>query len=284
MFITGAFVLGEVLTLLPELVVIGVLALLAAGGLWFMVKDGRVRIILVLLFFLTAGYCRMRYVTDCFEDTTLMEAVREKESEVIGLVEDISRKSGSDIIRLGKCRVPTEEGTEEAGKILLYLAPELLDRNQESLKIGSKVSCFGELGEFEPSRNPGEFDARTYYRGLKIRYRMFGTGLRLCDETYSPYKDLVYRIKIHLSGILDQISEPEDVGIFQAALLGEKENLDQDVRKLYQKNGIAHLLAISGLHIALIGAGFYRLLRLCGIGFSRAGILSGLWIDRKSVV
>lgn len=278
MFITGAFVLGEVLTLLPELVVIGVLLLFAAGGLWSVVKKGRGGMILVLLFFLTAGFFRMKSVTDRFVDPALMEMAEGSEIGATGFVEDISRKSGYDIIRLGTCRVETEKGTKAAGKILLYMAPEFQDKNPGLLKIGRKVRCHGELEEFEGSRNPGEFDARTYYGGLKIRWRMFEPSLMACGDNYSPYRHLVYRGKMHLSGILDQISEPEDVGIFQAALLGEKENLDKEVRNLYQKNGIAHLLAISGLHIALIGAGIYRLFRLGGMGFLSSGLLSGLWI------
>ncbi|WP_275950519.1 DNA internalization-related competence protein ComEC/Rec2 [Clostridium sp. MCC353] len=284
MFLTGAFVLGEVLTLLPGLVVIGVLACLASGGLWFMVKKGRGRTILVLLFFFAAGILRMRVVTEQFEEPSLVETVdlfpmgTAEGVKAEGTVEEISRKSGNDLIRLGKCRVYTKDGAKEAGQILLYMDSEVLDSNPGLLKIGSSIRCYGELSEFGQPRNPGEFDSRTYYRGLKIRYRMFGTQLMLLNSSYSPWRDAVYRVKSHLSSVLERISEPEDLGIFQAALLGEKENLAPEVRKLYQKNGIAHLLAISGLHIALIGAGIYRLFRLCGMSFSCSGLLSGLWI------
>mgnify|MGYP001706233105 CR=1 FL=1 len=54
----------------------------------------------------------------------------------------------------------------------------------------------------------------------------------------------------------------------QTLLLGEKEELDAEVKALYQKNGIAHILSISGLHITLLGMGVYRLLK-------RLGYLSG---------
>ena len=278
MFLTGAFVLGEVLTLLPGLVVIGVLALLASGGLWFMVKKSRVRTVLVLLFFFAAGSVRMKVVTEQFEDPSLLETLSGAEAEAVGVVEEISRKSGNDLIRIGNCRVYTKDGIKEAGQILLYMDSEFIDGSTGPLRIGSSIRCYGELSEFGQPRNPGEFDARSYYRGLKIRYRMFGTWLEPEKGSYSPLKDAIYRVKSHLSGILEQISGPEDLGIFQAALLGEKENLAPEIRNLYQKNGIAHLLAISGLHIALIGAGIYRLLRLWGMGFSGAGLLAGVWI------
>ena len=45
---------------------------------------------------------------------------------------------------------------------------------------------------------------------------------------------------------------------------------------LYQKNGISHLLAISGLHISMIGISMYRILRKCKLTFWEAGIPSGI--------
>lgn len=58
-------------------------------------------------------------------------------------------------------------------------------------------------------------------------------------------------------------------------LLADKSTLGEEDRLLYQKNGISHLLAISGLHISLIGIALYRLLRKLGATFLEAGILSG---------
>ena len=50
--------------------------------------------------------------------------------------------------------------------------------------------------------------------------------------------------------------------------------MDPEVKELYQKSGISHLLAISGLHLALIGNAFYGLLRKGGCSFLSAGVIS----------
>ena len=50
--------------------------------------------------------------------------------------------------------------------------------------------------------------------------------------------------------------------------------MEQEIKDLYQKNGIAHLLAISGLHLSLIGAGLHRILRRCGLGYGLSGLLA----------
>lgn len=44
-------------------------------------------------------------------------------------------------------------------------------------------------------------------------------------------------------------------------VLGDKQDLDPEMRMRYQLAGIVHILAISGLHISILGMGFYNLLK-----------------------
>ena len=44
-------------------------------------------------------------------------------------------------------------------------------------------------------------------------------------------------------------------------LLGDRSAMDPEIKELYQVNGIAHILAISGLHLSFLGTGFYQFLR-----------------------
>lgn len=43
--------------------------------------------------------------------------------------------------------------------------------------------------------------------------------------------------------------------------LGDRSAMDPKIKELYQVNGIAHILAISGLHLSFLGTGFYQFLR-----------------------
>lgn len=51
--------------------------------------------------------------------------------------------------------------------------------------------------------------------------------------------------------------DEKTAGIVSAMVLGDKSGLSDEVKQLYQENGIAHVLAISGLHISLIGASLF---------------------------
>ena len=46
-------------------------------------------------------------------------------------------------------------------------------------------------------------------------------------------------------------------------MLGEKGNLGQENKLLFQILGISHILAISGTHLSILGWGFYKVLLKC---------------------
>ena len=59
----------------------------------------------------------------------------------------------------------------------------------------------------------------------------------------------------------------EDAPLFDALLLGDKSLLTEETKTKFQLAGIIHLLAISGLHISLVGVSISRLLGFLGLGF-----------------
>ncbi len=166
--------------------------------------------------------------------------------------------------------------TADWGKVLVYLEKEdgglQNGEEEEMIRPGRRLRAEGQVSRFDEPGNPGQFNLRRYYRSKGIAMSLFAE--RVTGEEgggYWPYLDGLYRIRRHFCRILESVCEPGDLGIFQAAILGEKGEMDAQIQDLYQKSGIAHLLAISGLHLSLVGMGFYRLLRRFGLGFGPAG-------------
>lgn len=52
--------------------------------------------------------------------------------------------------------------------------------------------------------------------------------------------------------VYEKTFDEQESGMMKAMILGQKGSLDKEMKELYQRNGIAHLLAISGLHISLV--------------------------------
>ena len=161
-------------------------------------------------------------------------------------------------------------------QVLVYVRPELLKQTERSeVKIGNRIRIRGEGQCFESARNPGNFDQKAYYRRLGIYVLVWADSLQMLSDQEWRVHQFLSKLRSGWNELLICHLGEYYGGTMSAVLLGEKAGLDPEMKKMYQKNGISHLLAISGLHMSFIGMGFYGLLRRCGFGFVPAGILGG---------
>ena len=143
---------------------------------------------------------------------------------------------------------------------------------EESLKIGQQIILEGTFSHFATATNPGEFDVQRYYATKGIGGRVRKSQILAVGEKYSFLKEKLYGFRQVLHDRLAEVFPAKEASVMQTLLLGEKEELDAEVKALYQKNGIAHILSISGLHITLLGMGVYRLLKRLGLPVRAAAV------------
>lgn len=169
-------------------------------------------------------------------------------------------------------------GNQTAGRV-----PETVEclrqpehQGQPEYRIGEAVRAWGEFTRFQAASNPGEFDYAAYYRGQKLVWRVFALAVRKVEEG-RPYvlANGILDIRTWAAARLKILTGEEDGSIFAAMLLGDKTSMSEEIRDLYQKNGIAHLLAVSGLHLSLVSMAAYGLLRKAGAGYGRAAVAGG---------
>ena len=127
--------------------------------------------------------------------------------------------------------------------------------------IGQYIKVAGSKKAFDSGRNPGEFDSRLYYSTLKIAYRIKNARILAVSGKEAFLRERLYRIKYQLESVLDRSLEPSDASIMKAIILGDKAFMDEETKDLYKAAGIIHIMAVSGLHISILGMGLYKLLR-----------------------
>lgn len=132
-------------------------------------------------------------------------------------------------------------------------------------KIGSYICVDGYVQEFGHATNPGEFDPKEYYRILGIDFQMRQGILLTETEEYSIYHESLYCLRQRFERIFEKLLSEKDAAKMKAMVLGNKQELDRESKLLYQQSGIAHILAISGVHISILGMGLYRMLKRLGI-------------------
>ena len=134
-------------------------------------------------------------------------------------------------------------------------------------ETGSLVIVEGSYRAFLHATNPGEFDAADYYAIMGQQGRIMDAGLCAKSSGYSIFRESMFRVREYLSLLLDVCYEEADASVMKAMLLGEKGMLDADLKELYRLNGIIHILAISGLHLSIIGMGCHKLFRRLGVPY-----------------
>ena len=166
---------------------------------------------------------------------------------------------------------------QPVGTILVYLDAEDSLRSRRPLP-GEQIEVYGKISLAEAARNEGQFDFRLYYRTISVHGSMYGTSFRVIGGDPKPFARGLQALRLRMGTILDQLLPPQDAGIYRALLTGDKSAMDEDIRSLYQENGIAHILAVSGLHLSILGLGVYELLRRFGRSKAASGIASALLI------
>ena len=148
------------------------------------------------------------------------------------------------------------------------------------LSIGNTLRIDDNFKIQEPERptNPGQFDARLYYQTKGIIALCYAKKAEVIRAGVRPLPQLLYEIQEALSHRVRQCFPEEKSGVVEAMLLGNKADLEAETKSLYQKSGISHLLAISGLHISLFGMSLYRILRKIGADLYLSGTASLLLV------
>lgn len=146
-----------------------------------------------------------------------------------------------------------------------YRIPTLDEKNKLSrLQVGTICKVKGKLEAPKEPRNANAFNYKEYLRHENIHWTMSIEGLNLdeCKQERSLYADILNVRQIGIHYIYSQF--PEDTAPLAAALIfGDRNIMEPDLMLAYQRLGIVHLLAISGLNVGmLIGIIFYIGLRL----------------------
>ena len=172
----------------------------------------------------------------------------------------------------GKCAEKPAD-TKATENILCYLREGVPEP-----EIGSLVILKGTLKNFQQPTNPGQFNAPFYYQILRISFRLNQAEIQVKSDRFYKIAEGLYQLRRKAGSKVDALLLEQEASVMKTMLLGEKGILDEEIKGLYQRNGIAHILAISGLHISMIGMGLYQLLRRAGLKIKLSAILASMII------
>ncbi|MCH5247332.1 MAG: ComEC/Rec2 family competence protein [Muribaculaceae bacterium] len=104
--------------------------------------------------------------------------------------------------------------------------------------------------------SPFESDFSNYYffKGLSARGFVSPTDYKITDHQ-TGIRSSLNHLSQNLGKILDESSLSAECSAFiKATLLGDADNLSAQDRKTFSETGLAHILALSGTHVAIISS------------------------------
>lgn len=140
--------------------------------------------------------------------------------------------------------------TSEAGVVSL-----LINGNHYGYSAGDRVAFRPNLEKIRNSGNPYEFDYRRYMLEQSSAYSQFindASGVPIVGRSLSPYYWL-QRVRGGIrSSVMNAEVSPQTKSLLTALLLGYGADIDPSFRTLMSQAGVAHIVALSGLHVGLV--------------------------------
>ncbi|MEA3280654.1 MAG: ComEC/Rec2 family competence protein, partial [Thermodesulfobacteriota bacterium] len=123
------------------------------------------------------------------------------------------------------------------------------------LYVGDRISFISKIRSIRNFRNPGGFDYERYMKFKKIWGSAYVQGNRLVILTQNPDKG-VYRLieetRSKISALIEKTGPGDRKDILKALITGDKSGISKNLRDEFNRAGVGHLLAISGLHIGIV--------------------------------
>jgi competence protein ComEC len=104
-------------------------------------------------------------------------------------------------------------------------------------------------------KNPAGFDYRRYmaYKGIWAGAYVSGKNLVVIEKNQSS--DLFHfidNVRRTFSGLIENSGVPEAQAVLKALIIGDRSQISPPTRQRFNRAGVGHLLAISGLHVGIV--------------------------------
>lgn len=247
--------------------------ILVALGLFPMValsvgKRGWSRFFLLFWCCMAAGYGRGQNVFG--QNLPLDGTSLPRTAVVSGRISHLSEGKQKLSVTLEKVEVALEDGQTEKlrGNCRMYVETE------EGLAPGDWVQARGELAALKVPTNPGEFRQDVYEQSGGISCHFFARSLAVFERESFFLPRLSYFFRKKMGEVYVRVMDENTSALLSAVVLGDKSMLSEEEKERYGDNGVAHLLAVSGLHVSIVAGSWFRFCRRQKVSYG-AACLSG---------
>lgn len=139
------------------------------------------------------------------------------------------------------------------GKIILNIRKD--STNLNAVDIGSILKITAKINKNKPIKNPNQFDYGKYLENKNIFAQVY------CNENEIQIsnkinKDIWYYSAKFRNTIIHNLEKKgfgkDELAVIVALILGQQQDISQEILEDYQLAGAVHILSVSGLHVGFI--------------------------------
>jgi len=129
---------------------------------------------------------------------------------------------------------------------------DVFDSYVKNIKHGATCEIRGQIGTINEASNPGQFNYLSYLQNNGIRDQIEVEKMTHINCTGSRSLQIVYELKNNVIKAIDHSYSEELASWMKALVIGDDSSIDDSVIDLFQRWGLSHILAISGLHVGIV--------------------------------
>ncbi len=216
------------------------------------------KIILIMLIFATISNTITIYKD--FKYDNLYKSV--KEVKGIGVI--ISQAIEKDYKYEYKLKISELNGSKDYKNTILILNIKKQKGTNKVLEYGDRISFLGEYIEPDIQRNYGGFNYKEYLKTINAYGNIQVPNAKISvisKENGSIIQSLANKFKTMLINNLSKILSSNTKDLAIGVLTGETLNIDSKIKEDFRNSNLAHMLAVSGTHVAYVILGLNLILK-----------------------
>ena len=133
--------------------------------------------------------------------------------------------------------------------------------------LGDIVMTECELSLPDGAMNTGGFDYAKYLKSKGFHFQAVteAESMYITGHNVHPVMDSVHNFRKKCASLFDSVFPDEEQGVLKAYIMGDKSGIAPEISEMFSDSGLSHVLAVSGMHVAVFLASVIALLKFLKI-------------------
>ena len=231
------------------------LIVVSSGIILYCITQKKKALFLPIFLFFTIGYLSIQlWVSPKLPPNHVIHFTDSHRFKITGVVIDNPIKKKNRLKFILKIHTLERQGKNNRvmGRIKITVF-----KNLPMLSPGDKISFSSYIKSIRNFNNPGGFDYKRYMAFKNVWGSAYTPGDKLLIVERYADKGILNKIekkRNSIASLIDSVGPGLENQILKALVVGKREGVSDSLRQVFNRTGVSHLLAISGLHVGIVAA------------------------------